>query len=184
MRAHLPSLLGPLLWLGPVLGCCQIGCGPRVDPEVAEAIAAIERLGGTVKRDDRRQGRPVVEVSLGGTRVTDGDLAYLARFPELETVALFDSKVGDEGLARLKDCTELRTLYLGRTKISDEGLAQLAGMKQLKTLGLTDTRIGDAGIAHLKALTNLKSVNLHGARATAEGIRQLEKTLPGLVVHR
>ncbi|HVC99189.1 MAG TPA: hypothetical protein VND64_36330 [Pirellulales bacterium] len=177
MRAHLPSLLGL------VLGCSQLGCAPRVSPDEAEAIAAIERLGGTVKRDDRRHGGPVVEVGLGGTRVADGDLAYLARFPELETVALFDSAVGDAGLAHLKECAELRTLYLGRTKVSDEGLANLDSLAKLKTLGLSDTQITDAGLARLKGLASLKSVNLHGARTTREGTLQLERDLPGLVVH-
>jgi len=177
MRAHLPSLLGL------VLGCSQFGCAPHVTSEEAEAIAAIERLGGQVKRDDRRHGSPVVEIALGGTRVADGDLAYLARFPELETVALFDSSIGDEGLVRLKDCTELRTLYLGRTKISDEGLVHLGGLAKLKTLGLSDTQVTDAGLTPLKGLASLRSVNLHGARTTREGTRQLEESMPGLVVH-
>ena len=170
--------------LTPALTLLLAGCGAKPTPEQAEAIAMIERLGGTLKFSDDRPGRPVVEIALGGTPVADADLARLACFTELETLSLFDSAIGDEGLARLAPLVKLRTLYLGRTRVTDDGLAALAGMSKLKTLGLSDTQITDAGLAHLKTLGELRSVNLRHARTTASGLQELKQAAPQLVIHQ
>lgn len=176
---HFGSLL-------PAIGLmiALVGCGAKPTPEQAEAIAMIERLGGALKFADERPGRPVVEISLGGTQVADADLARLACFGELETLSLFDSAIGDEGLARLEPLTNLQTLYLGRTRSSDAGLAVLARMPKLKTLGLSDTRVTDAGLAQLQSLAGLRSVNLRHTRTTDAGWRDLKQALPELVIQR
>jgi hypothetical protein len=161
-----------------------VGCGARPTAEQAEAIAAIERLGGKVKFADDRTGRPVVEIALGGTAVSDAELARVACFPELETLSLFDSSIGDAGIARLKPLTNLRTLYLGRTKVTDAGLDALAGMTRLKTLGLSDTRVTDAGLLRLTHLQQLASINLRRTPTTEAGVRKLKKSLPQLVIHK
>ena len=173
-----------LLWSFLWLSACLAGCGARPTAEQAEAIAAIERLGGKLKFADDRPGRPVIEIALGGTAASDADLACLARFPELETLSLFDSSIGDAGIAELKPLANLRTLYLGRTKITDAGLDALAGMQRLKTLGLSDTRVTDAGLLRLTGLNQLASVNLRRTPTTDPGVRKLKESLPRLVVHR
>lgn len=160
------------------------GCGAPPTAEQTEAIAAIERLGGKVKFADDRPGRPVVEIALGGTAVSDADLGRLACFPELETLSLFDSAIGDAGLAHLKPLANLRTLYLGRTKVTDVGLDAVAGMTQLKTLGLSDTRVTDAGLLRLTHLQQLASLNLRRTPTTDAGVRKLKESLPKLVIHR
>jgi len=43
----------------------------------AEAVAAIKKLGGTVKVDETREGKPVISVSLQECRFSDTDLAPL-----------------------------------------------------------------------------------------------------------
>ena len=43
----------------------------------AKAVAAVERLGGTVTRDEERPGKPVVEVHLGFSNAADADLKDL-----------------------------------------------------------------------------------------------------------
>jgi hypothetical protein len=171
-------------WSILCFSACLAGCGARPTAEQAEAIAAIERLGGKVKFADDRPARPVVEIALGGTAVSDADLARLACFPDLETLALFDSGVGDAGVAHLKPLANLRTLYLGRTKVTDAGLDALAGMTRLKTLGLSDTRVTDAGLLRLTHLQQLASLNLRRTPTTEAGVRQLKESLPKLVVHR
>jgi hypothetical protein len=171
-------------WSILCLSAFLVGCRARPNPEQADAIAAIERLGGKVKFADDRPGRPVVEIALGGTAVGDADLARLACFPDLKTLALFDSGVGDAGVAHLRPLKNLRTLYLGRTKVTDAGLDALAGMTRLKTLGLSDTRVTDAGLLRLTHLDQLASINLRRTPTTEAGVRKLKESLPRLVIHK
>ena len=173
-----------LFWSFLWFSACLAGCGARPTAEQADAIAALERLGGKLKFADDRPGRPVIEIALGGTAASDADLARLACFPELETLSLFDSDIGDAGVANLKPLVQLQTLYLGRTKISDAGLDALAGMQRLKTLGLSDTRVTDAGLLRLTGLNRLASVNLRRTPTTDAGVRKLKESLPQLVVHK
>ena len=173
-------LFWSILWFSTLLA----GCGARPTAEQAETIAAIERLGGRVKFADDQPGRPVIEVALGGTAVSDADLARLACFPELETLSLFDSSIGDAGIAHLKPLVNLRTLYLGRTKVTDAGLDALTGMTQLKTLGLSDTRVTDAGLLRLTHLQQLASLNLRRTPTTEAGVFKLKEARPDLVVHQ
>jgi hypothetical protein len=75
-------------------------CGAAQADE-ASAVKAVENLGGTVTRDDKLPGKPVIEVNLGGTQVTDA------------------------GLKELKDLKQLTSLYLGDNKVTDDGVADL-----------------------------------------------------------
>ncbi|HXT57455.1 MAG TPA: hypothetical protein VN699_02420 [Pirellulales bacterium] len=168
------------LWL---LGCLA-GCGAQRTPDEAAAIAMIERLGGKIKFADDRTGRPVVEVALGGTAVSDADLEQLGCFTDLENLSLFDSGVGDAGIPHLTPLANLKTLYLGRTKITDAGLAAIGELPQLKTLGLSDTDVTDAGLLRLASLSRLVSINLRRTRTNDAGVRKLKESLPQLIVHR
>lgn len=155
------------------------GCS-RASPEQAEAIAAIKRLGGQVKFDRQKA---VVEVALGGTKVSGSELARMAVFPELRTLSLFDSPVGDDDLASLGDLKSLETLYLGRTRVSDAGLKHLARFAKLKSLGLSDTRVSDQGLKSLSPLTKLRTINVHRTQVTVTGGNDLKAALPQLVIH-
>lgn len=188
----------------------SIGCRPGRTLEEAEAIALVERLGGRVKFDDARSNRPAVEVALGGTRVTDAELARLAVFTELQTLSLFDTSVGDEGLEQVASLGKLQTLYLGRTRVTDAGLKRMAtaavgqafqpdnradrqaakpdlrhdaGLDHLQTLGLSDTGVSDAGVELLTRFATLRSVNLRHTRVSAAGVARLRQARPDLVVH-
>jgi hypothetical protein len=55
-------------------------------------------MHGQVRRDDKSPGRPVVEVILGGSEVTDEDLALLAGLPDLRRLNLLLTPTTDKGL--------------------------------------------------------------------------------------
>jgi len=78
--------------------------------EEADAINAIEGLGGDCSTENDDDVGPIVAVTLARTRATDADLA------------------------RLKSFSKLRKLDLSSTLITDAGLAHLKGLKQLETL--------------------------------------------------
>src|SRR5262249_31293632 len=110
------------LVLAPALGFLM------ADEAEDRAVAAIKKLGGTIKRDTGKQGKPVVQVDLENKKVTDA------------------------GLADLKAMRQLQTLRLGRTPVTDAGLAHLKGMQHLRELTLFNTEVTDAGLVHLKGM--------------------------------
>src|SRR5437764_14712830 len=74
----------------------------------ASAVAALEKLGAKIKRDDKQPGKPVVEVVLEDTKVTDAGLKDLKDLKSLESLNLFNTKVTDAGLKELKDLKNLK----------------------------------------------------------------------------
>ena len=67
------------LWALSILGCSQGPAGHR-DPVDLE----IERLGGSVLRETRYDGRLIVKVDLSGSAVANDDLAVLKTLGKLE----------------------------------------------------------------------------------------------------
>jgi hypothetical protein len=172
-----------LAWRMPMV-CAALailsGCSHRPSADEREVIARIESLGGQVKRNPHQM---VVEVALGGTKVSGADLVKLPVFDELRTLSLFDSAIGDDDLGRLTGLMSIETLYLGRTRVTDAGLAHLAKLKSLKTLGLSDTRVSDQGLQWLAPLSGLRSVNVYRTQVTVTGGNQLKAVLPQIVIH-
>src|SRR5215470_14999238 len=73
-----PVLCGIVSWL--VLGS---GAPARADDTEDKAAALAEKLGGTVTRDDKRPGKPVVAVDLHGRGVRGADLRALGPLQSL-----------------------------------------------------------------------------------------------------
>ncbi len=178
----------------------------RAEPPTARdrAVAAIEKLGGTVEVDETRPGKPVVGVDLSRSAVTDADLVLFEGLPDLEVLDLRLTSIGDAGVARLEGTKALRFLNLFRTRLSDAGLDHLAGNAGLETLlvggtqvtdlGLArlrafprlrklsvfDTQVGDAGLEHLRGLSRLEILLLGKSRVTAAGRERISAALPNL----
>ena len=129
-----------------------VGCGPP-KPTQEEAVAAIEKLGGKVEVDENND---VVNVNLGGTKITDAGLVYLKGMQKLKVLGLSGSKITDAGMAHLKGLTKLEGLDLKGTKVTDAGLAHL----------------------NLKGLRNLGYLVLGNTYVTAAGIKKLQQALP------
>jgi len=165
-------------------------------------ITAAKGLGAQIDLDLTSPQSPVAMVNLVGTKITDADLARLARYtawkglrtlylsgtritaaglahlkgiPEIESLGLADTRVTDAGLAHLAGLATLPSLGLGGTRISDTGLAQLSRMTRLQELSLADTAITDAGLAHLERLASLRTLNLSRTRITDKGLAHLER---------
>ncbi len=190
MRQHaLVALVAGLLV--PVAAAQQ----PKPDAEQERAVAAIEKLGGKVGRDEKRPGKPVVRVDLDGPDVTDAALAYLAAFPDLMELSVRRSRVTDVGLGplarlkrltalsiegtpgvtdagveRLRPCTALRELSLTETRVTGKGLEHFP---DLELLNLSGTPFGDDGLRHLAGLLELRVLLLLDTRVTDEGLRHL-----------
>ncbi len=81
-------LLTGLLLLALVMGVAGLEGLTRGGLTDEEAVTEIERLGGSVTRDERLPSRPVISVNLSGTRVTDADLKHVGGLTQLENAGL------------------------------------------------------------------------------------------------
>jgi hypothetical protein len=130
---------GTLLWLA------ASALPARADE--AKAVAALEKAGAKLERDEKAPGRPVVRVDFRGKRVPPEDLACLQALPRL------------------------RVLHLGGSRVTEEGLAKLAAVTGLRELGLDAEGVTDRGLAHLKGLRELEIVDAVGLEVTDEGLK-------------
>ena len=148
----------------------------------AKAVAAVERLGGTVTRDEERPGKPVVEVHLGFSKATDADLKELATLKRLQVLALSYTAVTDAGLKELAALPSLRKLYLNDTGVTDVGMKELIRLRSLQALYLGGTTVTDAGLKQLAALKGLQALKVHSTSVTAAGVKDLKAAVPTLDV--
>lgn len=168
------------------------------------AVAAIEKLGGTVEVDETRPGGPVVGVDLSRSAVTDADLVLFEALPDLEVLDLRLTSIGDAGVARLEATKALRflnlfrtrltdaglghlagnagleTLLVGGTQVTDDGVARLRAFPRLRKLSVFDTQVGDAGLEHLRGLSRLEILLLGKSRVTAAGRERISAALPNV----
>jgi hypothetical protein len=159
---------------------------PSAAPEATEgevstkaAMSWIERLGGKITIERNHPSRPVVEVHLGRTPVTDAGLWHLHGLPHLRKLNLWHTEITDAGLKHVAKLVQLEELYLRDTNVTDEGLSFIQSLKQLQRLGLADTGVTDAGLAKLIELTELRGLFLSNTKITGAGLQHL-RVLPHL----
>ena len=58
------------------------------------AIAYFEKLGGQITVDEKSSGKPVIKISLKGSKVTDAGLVHLKELPNLQRLSLNDTLGG------------------------------------------------------------------------------------------
>ena len=146
---------------------------PTESPRSAQAVAEIEKHGGTVKRQDGTPHGPVVEVHLYGNTVTDLTLQQLKGLHQLQTLTLSGTAITDDGLDDLRGMNHLQTLNLSGTRVTDAGLVYLQGFTQLQQLYLGDTQVTGTRLDQLQGLHNLQRLGLNGTPITDEAARGL-----------
>jgi hypothetical protein len=115
---------------------------------------------------------------------SDTGLKHVERLPRLRELSLRGTRVTDDGLKRLQGFARLQHLDLSDTQVTDTGLEHLTQLKQLRTLDLHDTKVTDAGLRHLNCLRELGELWLEGTQVTDTGLAELQRTLPGALIHR
>jgi len=148
-----------------------------------QAIAQIEKAGGTVRQIAQNDEHREVDFHLGAS-CTDQQLAPLAKIKNVVSLNLGKTPVTDAGLAYVEPLTGLVELHLEQTKITDQGLAQLKGLVNLRYLNLYGTALGDAGLEQLTGLKNLRNLYVWRTKVTDEGIKKLKQALPGVDIEK
>lgn len=154
---------------------CFLSCGLFLSATVAvadeaDAIAAIEKLGGTVRQIAQNSEDKEAAFHLSGKELTDADLGALKEIDNLIWLNLANTKITDDGLKHLADMKGLTRLHLEKTQVGDAGLAHLKGLEKLEYLNLYGTQVSDAGLDHLKALPGLKKLYLWQSKVTKDGL--------------
>ncbi len=155
---------------------------PEVKPATAEpvvdkdqAIAMIQKVGGSVTLDEKAPGKPVVGVNLSQSYVKDAGLKELAALKGLQSLNLSGTAVTDAGLKELAALKGLQTLNLSECLgVTDAGLKELAALKGLQTLNLSECPgVTDAGLKELAALKGLQTLNLYNTQVTDARLKEL-----------
>ncbi len=136
-----------------------------------EFIGALQRLGGSVERDD--QGN-VKRVSYAGD---DRGIDPIMQLPYVRELLLPHSYVSDSGLRKLKEYPGLELLVLSHSSISDEGAGYIARMRDLQGLFLEGTNVTDHGMRELAKLSSLRVLGTPGglSNASMDSLSQLRK---------
>jgi hypothetical protein len=176
------------IMLSPVLVATTAVCASAQDKnaEQEEAIAAINKMNGSVDIDQKRPGKPVIRVHLFEGKTVGIGLAPLAKLPEIEWIGLHASDITEADLEHLKGLTKLRRLGLVDTRLNDAGLKRLEGMTSLEMLYLNENPITDAGLENLRKLTKLRELGLGQTKTTDAGLERLKpfKDLQALQLQR
>jgi hypothetical protein len=143
-----------------------------------QAIAEIEKLGGKVTVDEKRPGKPVIEVDLASTEVTDAGLEPLRGLLHVIGLSLDNTHVTDTGLRHIEGLTQLVVLSLNKTQVTDAGMNRLQKLPLLRALSLDGTRITDVGLNRLRGLPQLVLLSVQNTGVTEEGVKSLRKALP------
>ena len=156
------------------------GLSSRAD-EVTDAVAAIEKMGASVRRTGDAWE---VDFHLRGRGLTDKGLKHVAALENIVWLNLRNTKVTNAGLAHLKRLEKLRWLHLEKTEIGDAGIEHLMVLKNLEYLNVYATKITDKSLDRLAAAKNLRRLYVWQTEVTDAGVARLEKALPNVKIVR
>jgi hypothetical protein len=167
----------------------------------AQAIAAIEKLGGHVGFDYQLDPKtrtwktapsrllPQWAIDLlgedhfrrvaivnfdDGSNPTSDDLSFLAGMTDLRELTLFNrTQIDDGALSHVKSMQQLEVLALEGTKVKGPGLIHLRPMRKMRGLTLSGTAVNDDALAHLDQMAQLEWLMLSGTRVTDAGLKHL-----------
>ena len=157
----------------------------------------MKQIGGTVRHDTTRPGKPVMAVELRGPLATDAALKVSRRSRSLNrwrwstprsatpdwvrwpASAICKRSISSAATPATWICIAqkpegLKTLVLNTPRVTDEGLKSLAGLSTLESLQLHGTQVTGAGLKSLVGLPRLEALDLRGARLSDAGLATLD----------
>lgn len=180
LRLSLRTLVVLVLVIGGSLG--WLAYTARVQHD---AVAAIQKLGGTVSYDwERKDGRSVPNGKPWAPRWLV-DLIGIDYFSHVTQVRLVHPpELSDADMIHIAHLSQLEELDLHRSPVTDAQLNYLEGLTDLQSLILFHTAVGDAGMMHLQRLTRLRTLSIENTKVTDAGAHALQQALPNLTISR
>ena len=143
------------------------------------AIAAIEKAGAVVTRDDARKDRPIVLVTYLLRLVTDDGIRALKEIEELPAIQFVgsgDTELTASTIRALQGKKSLKRLSIAFAKVSDESAEILGTLKSLESLDLQkQIEMSPQGFDEILRLTNLKELTISGRLVNDEVLEDLAK---------
>ena len=149
-------------WIGLGVVLALGGCSrSSSDPFPAET-AALKKLTEEYKVKDPKKDEDghVINLNLEGSRFDDEAIIAAGQFLQVQGMSIQGSAITDKGLEKLPPLKNLVRINIIARGVTDRGLAALAKMQSLKDVWLVEND-------HL----------------TRSGMRNLEKSLPGIRLH-
>ncbi|MEZ5365711.1 MAG: hypothetical protein R2748_26120 [Bryobacterales bacterium] len=112
--------------------------------------------------------------------VSEGGLAYLRSWNELQSLDLRGTQVRSQVFEILPAFPRLRRLDLSHTRITDEGFDRLAELEELEDLAIGSTRLEGAALDYLKQAPHLRTLDLSGVQRVDSGIWGIALNLSNL----
>jgi hypothetical protein len=166
--------------------------GDKDLPPLVQAMKNVRvlRLDGCPITDQGLQhlgqlGKPQL-LLLSNTKIRGRELRHLAALSGLAMLVFSGCPLDDPDLKSLEPLytgtAPGGNLTLDNTPITDDDLAKISGFTNLLNLRLGHSQVTDRGLVHLHGLSKLINVNLVGTKVTADGVKQLQKAIPGVKV--
>ena len=117
--------------------------------------------------------KPLVDLRLSGTAITDRGLRHVAELTSLEALYLAYAAITPQATAALASLQKLEVLSLQGTNLSNASLVAVARLPALRTLNLSRTAISDSGLAALRDARSLEVVALAHTQSSVAGLAHL-----------
>lgn len=184
------------------VGCIWLGWYANSAQRQRRAVAAIEKLGGSVRYDYQPTyedpnpsipppgpewlvklvGRDYLnsvvcvhcyhDVDAIADQVTN--LPHFTSFYGAAKFGEFGEPIAQAAFARFKSRPNMRTLIVIGNNLDDDSLAQISGLTHLEGLQISHGKITDEGLTHLSGMQSLTYLNLDGCQITDAGLRHLK----------
>jgi hypothetical protein len=152
--------------------------------DAVETVARLHESGLQVDTVNHDASRFEINYTYAERTAGSFDFGMLADLGDtLVKLTLARTDVTDGDLAGIVDYSNIEHLDLGRTGVGDAAIEHIDKLENLKYLNLRDTNVSDVGIQRLSKLKQLERVYLWGSQVTEAGSKRLEKALgEGIVI--
>lgn len=147
------------------------------------ALADLEKLGATLKKESVHNGFMVVEavtgIEIGPTYNGTADELRLLGWIDLPQfqVIFTGPQVTNEHLLHLASMKTASSVTIKRAHVDDAGLAVLSKMNVLNDLAIMNTPVTDKACDTLKACQGLTNVRLYGTKLSRDAAQRLQTAL-------
>lgn len=143
-----------------------------------------DQLGVLIEEDKDAEGRFFgLKMKFPPSQISNESFLPLMPFSShFSRISLASSNITDDELFFLGKMPNLRRLVLQKTAINGEGLPYLQALKDLKVLNLSFTPLEDGHLLHLLNFPSLEKVYLFGTPVKKEVIEALQKHQPQLEI--
>ena len=106
----------------------------------------------------------------------------VGRSPKVVSVEAHGAQFSAHGLQLLGYLPGLQRLSLVNTPTTNDDLEYMTFLGDLRIVDLEETNVTDAGLKHFINMVWLEELRISGGRVTPDGLNELRRAMPGLVV--